>query len=91
MPQFELEMDRFGRVVIPKKVRDALDLRAGSKLRANLKNRTLTLEAEARPYEIRYDEQGWPTIHFSGGASLPADFDPVRDSREDRTAELLKW
>ncbi|WP_264776765.1 AbrB/MazE/SpoVT family DNA-binding domain-containing protein [Deinococcus aetherius] len=84
-------MDKFGRVVIPKKVREALNLHAGSKLRANLKNRTLTLEAEARPYEIRYDEHGWPTIHFSQSVPLPADFDPVRDIREDRAAELLKW
>lgn len=91
MTRFELEMDKFGRVVIPKKVREALNLRPGSKLRADLSHRTFTLEAEARPYEIRYDEQGWPTVHFSQAAPLPADFDPVRDIREDRTAELLKW
>lgn len=91
MTQFELEIDKFGRVIIPKKIREALNLRPGSKLRADLSYRTLTLEAEARPYEIRYDEQGWPTVHFSQGAPLPADFDPVHDIREDRTAELLRW
>lgn len=66
-------------------------MRPGSKLRADLSHRTLTLEAEAKPYEIRYDERGWPTVHFSQATPLPANFDPVRDIREDRTAELLKW
>lgn len=91
MTRFDLEMDKFGRVVIPKKVREALNLRPGSKLRADLNNHTLTLEPEARPYEIRYDEHGWPTVHFGRPVTLPADFDPVRDIREERTAELLKW
>lgn len=91
MTRFDLEVDRFGRVLIPKKVRDAMNLRAGSRLRADLRNGTLTLEAETRPYEITYDEHGWPTVRFSQPTALPADFDPVRDIREDRTAELLKW
>ncbi|GAA5503041.1 hypothetical protein Dxin01_02790 [Deinococcus xinjiangensis] len=87
---FELEIDKFGRVLIPKKVREALNLRAGSKLKADLSGTALTLEAEAPRYEIRYSEGGWPVVHFLDAQPWPEDEDPIKACRDERTAELLK-
>jgi AbrB family looped-hinge helix DNA binding protein len=43
-----LEMDRFGRVLIPKKLRDALDLRPGETLAVELEGDPLSAPTVSR-------------------------------------------
>lgn len=87
---FELEIDKFGRVLIPKKVREALNLRAGSKLKADLSGTALTLEAEAPRYEIRYTETGRPIVHFYDDTPWPAERDFLKEARDERDEALMR-
>lgn len=91
MTSFEVEVDQSGRILLPEPVREALKLKPGSRLRAELDDQRLTLETPAPAYEIRLDERGWPTIHFADASAWPDDHDPVREAREGRTDELSRW
>ena len=92
MTRIELEMDEFGRVLIPKRVRDALRLEAGSKLIAKLDNGGLQIQAVQQRGTVAIGEDGWPLLQLGDAAALPADFDPVGDLREDRSAgDLAAW
>jgi AbrB family looped-hinge helix DNA binding protein len=53
-----VEMDKAGRVVLPKKVRDALHLRAGQRLTLEYTEDTISLSTE-RPGRGLYRKNGW--------------------------------
>lgn len=89
MTHIELEMDKFGRVLIPKKVREALNLKAGSKIKAEMQGPQLTLSAQPPRYIIEHGPSGRPVIHFPDAAPWPDDYDPVKEAREERTAQLI--
>lgn len=92
LTQLELEVDRFGRVLIPKRIRDALNLSPGSKLTADLSGQTLTLRAEEARSTLDFGPDGWPVIGLNTLQSLPTDFDPVRELADERSAEqLARW
>ncbi|WP_339094820.1 AbrB/MazE/SpoVT family DNA-binding domain-containing protein [Deinococcus sp. VB343] len=87
--RFTLQVDKFGRVVIPKKVREALNLREGSTLQADMRDGELTLTREGPRYRIEHSQDGWPLIHLEGVTA--ADFADL-DCRDDRTPEeLAAW
>ena len=86
---FTLQIDKFGRVVIPKKVREALGVREGSTLEATVSGGELTLKGESPRYRIELGEDGWPLIHTEGMTA--ADFENI-DYRDDRSPEeLAAW
>lgn len=89
MTQIELEMDKFGRVLIPKKVRQALNITPGSKIRGEIEDGKLHLESAQAGYTIVREKDGWPVIHFHDSAPWPEDYDPVKEARDERTAQLL--
>ena len=84
----ELEIDKFGRVLIPKKLREALNLRAGDKVSATLAEATLTLTAPEPKTTLSFAEDGWPLIHSA--QPLPADIDYVQWARDERQRELFE-
>lgn len=90
MTQIELEIDKFGRVLIPKSVRQALNLKAGSKIKGELENGQLTLTPPPARYIIGRGSGGRPVIHFPDAAPWPADYDPVKEARDERTEQLMQ-
>lgn len=86
---FSLQIDKFGRVVIPKKVREALGVKEGDTLQGDVRGGELTLKGEPPRYRVEYDADGWPLIHVEGVTA--ADFEDI-DYRDDRSAEdLAGW
>ena len=83
-----LSMDKFGRILIPKKVRAALNLHPGSALSLELSedSRRAYIEAE-QPNEpkLRIDELGIPTVFFDTEETMKYDFvEAIRKDREHR-------
>jgi AbrB family looped-hinge helix DNA binding protein len=81
-----LKMDKAGRVILPKPVRDRLGLHEGSDLEIQETSEGVTLKPiERRP--SMFKKQGlW--VH---GGKLPPGFDivkAIRDDREDRIRKL---
>lgn len=84
-----VEIDKVGRLVVPKKVRDALHLRPGDKLEMNLEGETMTL-APKRTGKGLYEKDGW-LIYDSGiPMSVEESLQLVDGGREDRVAMLLE-
>jgi len=79
-----LEIDRFGRVLIPKKLRDALHLQPGEQLTVELEDGVLHLRPVARP--VRTVEHRGRLILDAPGTLTG---DPVEEMRESRLDELL--
>ena len=82
-----LEVDKFGRVLLPKKLREALHLQPGGKLLAHLEGDCLTVTPESREATLRM-EGGFPIIEFAGEISFTGD--PVAESRAERERDLLE-
>jgi AbrB family looped-hinge helix DNA binding protein len=83
-----VEIDKLGRLVVPKKMRDALRLRAGDKLVIQCQNEVLKLERELKPRGL-YEDGGW-LVYDSGGPAISVE-DGLRfleDEREDRISYL---
>lgn len=75
-----LTVDKFGRVLIPKPIRQALTLEPGSKVEISINSETKSLTmspAREEEYEskIVYTDWGFPMIETK--ESLPEDFDTV--------------
>ncbi|MFT2720340.1 AbrB/MazE/SpoVT family DNA-binding domain-containing protein [Deinococcus sp. A31D244] len=79
-----LEIDRFGRILIPKALRDALALQPGAQLEVEVEGGTLHLRPAARDAQV--------TRHH-GRLILSADGvitgDPVQDLRDERLNEVI--
>ena len=82
-----LEVDKFGRVLLPKKLREALHIGPGGKLHAHLEGERLTVTPEPREATVRM-EDGFPIIEFAGEVSFTGD--PVAEVRAERERELLE-
>lgn len=86
---FELEIDRFGRVLIPKRVREALNLRPGSRVQASVSEGGLRLTAQEPHYRVDWSEGGRPVVHLDGSVRLG--HDPVKETGDERMDRLMKW
>ena len=76
----EAILDKFGRIVIPKEIRDALGLRPGSSLQIEERNQEIRLKPIEGTPHIK-NEHGW--LVFSG--DLQEDIsDIIKASREKR-------
>jgi bifunctional DNA-binding transcriptional regulator/antitoxin component of YhaV-PrlF toxin-antitoxin module len=82
-----LEMDKFGRVLLPKKLRTALHLQPGGKLRFHLEGERLTVMSEPVQATVRI-ENGFPVIEFPGEVDFSGD--AVTEARAERERELLE-
>ncbi len=84
-----VEIDKLGRLVVPKKMRDAMHLRAGDKLSVRCNGTRLILDSERKPRGL-YREQGW-LVYDSGGPPLAADtvVRAIHDIREERDRHNL--
>ena len=82
-----LEVDKFGRVLLPKRLREALHIGPGGKLHAHLDGERLTVTPEPRGATLRL-ENGFPIIEFAGEISFTGD--PVAEARVERERELLE-
>ena len=85
--KLELEIDKFGRVLIPKKVREALNLRAGDKVSATVRDGALSLTASPSNAQL-VKHRG--RLVFQTDQPLSADVDYVQESRDERTRELIE-
>jgi AbrB family looped-hinge helix DNA binding protein len=83
-----VEIDKLGRLVVPKKVRDALHLRAGDQLDVDIEGERITL-APKRAGKGLYKKNGW-LVYDSGGPPLTLDavnrwIEQDREGRDRRT------
>ena len=82
------EIDKAGRIVVPKKMRDALHLAPGTRVTLQQKGDTITLEPEAKPRGL-YRKNGMLVYDF--GRPLPPDHtDWVRQARDERDKQLME-
>jgi AbrB family looped-hinge helix DNA binding protein len=65
-----VEIDKAGRIVVPKKLRDALHLSPGTKIRVERNGHTLVLDADF-PQATLVIENGVPLIYPAGGENAP--------------------
>jgi AbrB family looped-hinge helix DNA binding protein len=86
------QIDRAGRLVVPKAFRDALHLRPGDRLRVRTEGEALVLEPEPVYAKTRIADDGWPVLE-SRGTHTPMtldDFNKVLDEvREERHRHIL--
>ncbi len=81
------EIDKAGRIVVPKKLRDALHLIPGTRLKMHQEGETLIVQTESQPGRL-YEKDG--TLVYDAGGSPPGDvLDWIRRDREDRDRAIL--
>jgi AbrB family looped-hinge helix DNA binding protein len=88
------QIDRAGRLVVPKAFRDALHLRPGDRLRVRTEGDALVLEPELVYAKTRIAEDGWPLLE-NGREPLPLSvfqdvLDEIREERDRRNLGLDK-
>ncbi len=80
------EIDKAGRLVVPKKMRDALHLVPGTRLTLVQQDDAIVIKSEQRPRGL-YLKNGMPVYGF--GKPLPPDhLNWVDEAREGRAEEL---
>ena len=86
------QIDRSGRLVVPKALRDALHLRAGDRLRVRTEGETLVLEPEMVYAKTVIGADGWPMLESVGDREpLPASAfnDLIDEIREERMRHVM--
>jgi AbrB family looped-hinge helix DNA binding protein len=82
------EIDKAGRIVVPKKMRDALHLVPGTRVTLRQEGDAITLQPEQGPRGLSW-KNGMPVYTF--GRPLPPDHtDWVNQAREERDEMLLR-
>ena len=84
-----VEIDRAGRIVVPKKMREALHLRAGDRLEIECSGEKLLLERERRPRGL-YMKDGW-LVWDGGGPTVTKEEVRgwIEEDREERVKHIL--
>lgn len=78
-------MDKAGRLVLPKWMRDKLQLKGGSKLRAEIRGDGIALEEEVPQTKIGRGKSGRRVVEGWEGFDAAR---AVREMREDQVARL---
>lgn len=87
-------IDKFGRILIPKKIRQLLRLHPGQKVRLMLDDRSQVLElhvsekASSQSSKVKITASGLPV--FMNGSPASQSFDTIAFIEEGRNAELNK-
>jgi len=81
------EIDKAGRIVVPKKMRDALHLVPGTRVTLHQEGDAITLEPEARPSGLRW--KGGMLVYDHGRPLPPDCVNWVNQAREERDEMLL--
>ncbi|SPE37824.1 putative Antitoxin VapB27 [Candidatus Sulfopaludibacter sp. SbA3] len=85
----ELVIDKAGRIVIPKPIRDALRLDAGDVIELEQEGETLHLRPRRSGSNIRKKQGIW--VYRSNSKTAPVDIVALIDQlREERIQELMK-
>lgn len=66
-------IDKAGRVVVPKSVRDALRLTAGAELELTVVDGRIELDPGGEHATLSYDEVGRPVVEAPGAADITID------------------
>jgi AbrB family looped-hinge helix DNA binding protein len=83
------EIDKAGRLVVPKKMRDALHLVPGTRLILQQEGHAITMQSEAQPRGL-YFKNGIPV--YDCGQTLPESIDWLELDRDARAEELMgEW
>lgn len=81
-------IDKFGRILIPKNMRNAMNLSPGSRLSLELTedSRRAYIEVpQVIEHKLIVDEYGIPTIHVNTNETMRYDFvDAIRKDRNER-------
>ena len=80
------EIDKSGRVVVPKKLRDALHLAPGTRFRVRTAGNGILLEPEVAPRGL-FRKNGI-LVYDSGRPTPPEAVDWVRQDREERINQV---
>jgi AbrB family looped-hinge helix DNA binding protein len=83
-----VEIDKSGRLVVPKKVREAMHLQAGDKLEMNVEGDRMTL-APQRGGKGLYEKNGWLVWDSGVPMSVEQSLRLIDDAREERIQHLL--
>ncbi len=83
-----VEIDKAGRVVVPKKIRDLMHLRPGDKLDVQIDGEKITM-AHHRVGKGLYEKDGWLVYDSGVPMSIEESLRLVDEAREDRDAFLL--
>ena len=87
-----VEIDKLGRLVVPKQAREALHLRPGDKLELRVTEECLTLQP-VRAHRGLYEEGGLLVFDGGGGpdnTDIPQVIREMRERRADYVAGLRK-
>jgi AbrB family looped-hinge helix DNA binding protein len=76
-----IEIDKAGRIVVPKQIRDTLHLTPGTKLNINIEGNQIVLKHEAKPHGL-YRKRGM--LVYDSGPVPPDAVDWVKQGREER-------
>jgi AbrB family looped-hinge helix DNA binding protein len=77
-----IEIDKAGRVVVPKQIRDTLHLTPGTKLNIRIEGNQIVLQHEAKPRGL-YRKRGM--LVYDTGRPVPAEsVDWLKNDREER-------
>ncbi len=80
------EIDKAGRIFVPKKMRDALHLEPGTRLTLHQEGDTITLQTENKPRGL-YRKDG--LLVYDGGPLPPEHVNWVDDAREEREMQMM--
>ena len=81
-----IQMDRSGRLVLPKALRERFRLESGDKISVEVKGDTI----ELRPRKQAHSLKRVNGVLVFSSETFPADRDFVTEDREDRIHELLR-
>jgi AbrB family looped-hinge helix DNA binding protein len=81
------EIDKAGRLVVPKKMRDALHLRPGTRLILDQKGESIIIRSESKPRGLYMKKGTWV---YDTGAPFPGNVqDWIDKDRDDRIRSIL--